>query len=258
METDISKTSKEYTVTYHLKFYSEWHCGSGLGAGADVDALVVKDKNKLPYVPGKTIKGLIREAVENILYFESQTKKEEKEGSKENISLDNAGYHQQWIEQMKEDFIKVFGNSADKDWNIFADSDSKNIKENLQIKSQSFFSNAELEDSLKKLILSDTNSTEEAERYWHFLYNSVASISINEKGVAERQHLRRLETVVPCMLVGRILRVPESFIPVLQKGMQFIKRLGQNRNRGLGRCDMVFKSQTEEPASTLQEGGRYE
>lgn len=255
METDTLNPSKVYTVTYRLKFYSEWHCGSGLGAGADVDALVVKDKNKLPYVPGKTIKGLIREAVENILYFKSQAKKEEKEGIEENTPFDNAGYYQQWAEQMKEDFIKVFGNSADKDWNIFADSDSKDIKENLQIKSQSFFSNAELENSLKELILSDTNSTEEAERYWHFLYNSVASISINERGVAESQHLRKLETVVPCELVGQILKVPGAFVPVLQKGMQFVKRLGQNRNRGLGRCDIIFESQTEEPVMALQEGG---
>lgn len=255
MKTDTLNPSKVYTVTYRLKFYSEWHCGSGLGAGADVDALVVKDKNKLPYVPGKTIKGLIREAVENILYFKSQAKKEEKEGIEENTPFDNVGYHQQWAEQMKEDFIKVFGNSADKDWNIFVDSDSKDIKENLQIKSQSFFTNAELEDSLKELILSDINNTEEAERYWHFLYNSVASISINERGVSESQHLRKLETVVPCELVGQILKVPAAFVPVLQKGMQFVKRLGQNRNRGLGRCDIIFESQTEEPVLALQEGG---
>lgn len=228
METDTLNPSKVYTVTYRLKFYSEWHCGSGLGAGADVDALVVKDKNKLPYVPGKTMKGLIREAVENILKFEG------------------------WTKQKEQDFIVVFGNSADKDWNILTESDFEDI--NLQIKSQSFFTNAELEDSLKEFILSDINSSEETERYWHFLYNSVASISINEQGVAEKQHLRKLETVVPCELVGQILKVPESFVPVLRKGMQFVKRLGQSRNRGLGRCDIIFESQTEESVLALQEG----
>ncbi len=54
-------------ITYKLEFYSDWHCGSGLSAGADVDLLVVKEKNNLPYVPGKTIKGLIREAAEEIM-----------------------------------------------------------------------------------------------------------------------------------------------------------------------------------------------
>lgn len=54
------------TIEYSIKFHSDWHCGSGLAAGADVDALVIKDKDGLPYVPGKTIKGLLREAVDVI------------------------------------------------------------------------------------------------------------------------------------------------------------------------------------------------
>ena len=57
------------TIKYTITFYSQWHCGSGLSAGADVDALVVKDKNGMPYVPGKTVKGLVREAVEDLVQF---------------------------------------------------------------------------------------------------------------------------------------------------------------------------------------------
>lgn len=41
-----------------IEFFSPWHCGSGLSAGADADSLVIKDTNGLPYIPGKTIKGL--------------------------------------------------------------------------------------------------------------------------------------------------------------------------------------------------------
>lgn len=53
-------------IVYTLTFYSYWHCGSGLAAGADVDLLVVKDAAGLPYVPGKTLKGLLREAAEEL------------------------------------------------------------------------------------------------------------------------------------------------------------------------------------------------
>ncbi len=52
-------------IRYSIQFFSPWHCGSGLSAGADVDALVIKDKNGLPYIPGKTLKGLVREAAED-------------------------------------------------------------------------------------------------------------------------------------------------------------------------------------------------
>ena len=54
------------TIKYEIEFFSNWHCGSGLAAGADVDALVIKDKDRLPYIPGRTIKGLLREAVSAI------------------------------------------------------------------------------------------------------------------------------------------------------------------------------------------------
>ena len=53
---------KYVDIIYEIEFFSNWHCGSGLAAGADVDALVIKDKNGLPYVPGRTMKGLLRDA----------------------------------------------------------------------------------------------------------------------------------------------------------------------------------------------------
>lgn len=50
------------TLKYKIELHTYWHCGSGLSRGADLDALVVKDKNGLPFIPGKTVKGLMREA----------------------------------------------------------------------------------------------------------------------------------------------------------------------------------------------------
>lgn len=57
-------------MKYQIIFFSNWHCGSGLAAGADVDTLVIKDRDGLPYVPGRTIKGLLREAVTELGYAE--------------------------------------------------------------------------------------------------------------------------------------------------------------------------------------------
>lgn len=41
---------------------SDWHIGSGKEAGAYADSLTIKDVNGLPFLPGKSIKGLLREA----------------------------------------------------------------------------------------------------------------------------------------------------------------------------------------------------
>lgn len=61
------------TLLYEIEFFSNWHCGSGLAAGADVDALVIKDNYGLPFVPGRTLKGLFREAVENLFEDDEKT-----------------------------------------------------------------------------------------------------------------------------------------------------------------------------------------
>ena len=45
----------KYTIT----FYDYWQSGSGLGAGAKADSLCVKTKEGLPFVSGKTLKGLL-------------------------------------------------------------------------------------------------------------------------------------------------------------------------------------------------------
>lgn len=93
-----------YTITFH----SYWHCGSGLAAGADVDALVIKDKDGLPYISGKTIKGLVREAVDEILTMHGVT-------------------------EASDDYLALFG---------YFDDDKTDMH-----KSESFFTNAELKEA---------------------------------------------------------------------------------------------------------------
>lgn len=176
-------------IQYKIEFFSDWHCGSGLAAGADVDALVVKDINGLPFVPGKTIKGLVREAVENILQFQPN----------ESININ-----------------ETFG--------YFDDQESKE-------KGCIFFSNAELPENQQKAILAN-NAAE-------YLYRSVASTAIGKDGIAVEHSLRKMEVVVPCNLEGTIKNVPDAMKNVMTDGLKFIKRLGLNRNRGLGRCQFI-------------------
>jgi len=52
-------------MKYKIEFFDYWHLGSGMSAGSKLDSLVVKE-NGLPYVPGKTIKGLLRDMFEEV------------------------------------------------------------------------------------------------------------------------------------------------------------------------------------------------
>lgn len=50
-------------IKYKIEMLSDWHIGSGLDGGADADNLVLKDEHNLPYIPGKTVKGLLKDSL---------------------------------------------------------------------------------------------------------------------------------------------------------------------------------------------------
>ena len=54
------------TLPLTLTFLSDWHAGSGYGRPGDVDRLVRRDEDGLPYVPASTLWGLWRDAAESL------------------------------------------------------------------------------------------------------------------------------------------------------------------------------------------------
>jgi CRISPR-associated protein Csx10 len=49
-----------------LTMESDWHVGSGMGRPGSVDRLIARDADDLPYVPGKTLHGIWRDACERL------------------------------------------------------------------------------------------------------------------------------------------------------------------------------------------------
>lgn len=49
------------TISYKITFLDFWHLGSGLSGGARLDSSVIKDSEGFPFVPAKTLKGVLRE-----------------------------------------------------------------------------------------------------------------------------------------------------------------------------------------------------
>lgn len=179
-------------IIYEIEFFSDWHCGSGLNAGADLDALCIKDINGLPFVPGKTIKGLLREAAELIF-----------------------GKNSDFTE-------KCFGKETSKQEN-------GNSPEQIS-KGACYFSNAELSGELQKSLKDDNKKKA-------LLYRKLSSTAIEESGTAKEHSLRKIEVVVPLCLYGEITDIPtEAEREKLTKCLKYIKSLGINRKRGLGRC----------------------
>ncbi len=56
--------------------------------------------------------------------------------------------------------------------------------------------------------------------------------------IAVDDSLREIEVVIPITLEGKILDIPsQEDYDKLEKSLEMIKRMGLNRNRGLGRCE---------------------
>jgi len=51
------------TARLHVAFSNYWHAGSGRGNGFHLDALCLRDDDQLPVLPGRQLKGLLRQAV---------------------------------------------------------------------------------------------------------------------------------------------------------------------------------------------------
>lgn len=55
------------TFVVELHMLSDWHVGAGYGEG-EIDRAVLRDECGLPYVPGKTLRGVLRDACEEVVF----------------------------------------------------------------------------------------------------------------------------------------------------------------------------------------------
>ncbi|MDK9694137.1 MAG: RAMP superfamily CRISPR-associated protein [Sulfurimonas sp.] len=99
-----------------------------------------------------------------------------------------------------------------------------------------YFSNATLDDTTAKQI--KDNDLQEN------LYDIIASTKIDEKtGIAVDNSLREIEVVVPLTLVGEVRDISDEYKEKMTQALKMIKRMGLNRNRGLGRCEFIVEEQ---------------
>ncbi len=192
-------------IKYRIRFFSEWHCSSGLAAGMDMDLLVIKDESGLPFIPGKTMKGLLREAVEEL--FDYTDRKDH------TILFQMFGYSGQQI---------ASGGVLDMDTTA----------------GSSFFSDATLSPALKEKVRQEKGLAE-------YFYCKNSFTAIDRDGIAKEGTLRQIQTTIPCELYGSISNVPLLDFEV-KNVFSYVKRIGLNRNRGLGRCCMELVSMEDE------------
>ena len=105
-------------------------------------------------------------------------------------------------------------------------------KKNKSIAGNAYFENATLAP------------TESGEIVGHglqnFLFKNIASTAIDKNGIADDKSLRTMEVCMPLTLEGSI-KVHAGDEEKIKLAAKWVRHIGINRNRGLGRCKFILE-----------------
>ncbi len=192
-------------MEYTIDFYSNWLIGSGLG-GNSKDGIVLKDDG-CPFIPGRTLKGLFRDAFQECGF-----------GEEEEINLLGHRKHGVEVNEKKKENRqgKLYFGSA------YLPND---LRVNLEKQSKEFING--LYSSKTSNCLSDSKQTVN-----HSLRNLEVIIPL------------KLEAkLTPLESDSEICK---DYKDDLKKALSMIKLMGEKRHRGLGRCIVTFKNSTDD------------
>lgn len=192
------------TIKYNLKLLSDWHCSSGLSSGANADLCLIKDDNGLPFVPGRTIKGLLKDALYEMADIQTEYK-----------------------------------GLCDKYFGVEVDNETKEKTDTKDsIRGKAHFSSAYLPSKEQEDLLNSPALIP-------FLFRNISQTKIDENGIAKSKSLRTIEVCMPLELEGEIANVEQEDVQQIEAALKWTRRLGMNRNRGLGRCQFIVKAKKE-------------
>ena len=210
------------TVIIKFEMLSWWHAGSGMGQGGAADSLVVRDAEGLPYLPGKTVKGLLRDAVQLAEDFDQYNAKGQTTrlfGAADPTTLRPAGINTP-SERVESEPPGRAGGLLGVD-------------------------NALLPENIAGWVRKNAGDRKPT------LFDAFASTALNKDGVAKHGTLRIAEVCPPLVLFGKIEGPDDDeWVGLLKKCVPLIRNLGKQRHRGLGSCDVTIEKSEEIPGAT--------
>ncbi len=196
-----------------IRFDSDWHIGSGAGIPGSVDRQVLRDEDGLPYIPGKTITGVLRDAAEWIAY----------------IRQDVRGDGKDW----KGALAELFGEQQPEPGGGKDGNPARPAKIGV--------SSAEIAPEVRSYILDADNQINISFSF----YTVHPGVKINpETGRAEDNHLFSTERArSDCILYADVLfmdEVSEDGKKLLDDAVKAVRRIGGKRRRGAGECSFEW------------------
>lgn len=177
-----------------------WHAGTGRGDGARADAVVRRSHGGLPFLPGRTAKGLLRDACG---------------------TLRDLGRVRQ------DELVAWFGSEL-----LSRTKDAEEEARYTSVPGALRFSSATLGAEWEAWGAS-RGDTEDHRR---LLFGTLASTAVDEEGVARDATLRTIEVAVPVALIATVEGPDDPrWIAGVRESLPLIRAVGAHRTRGLGR-----------------------
>ncbi len=207
----------------NLNLRSYWRPGTGRGSGSHVDEVADKDRFGCPFVGGKMLKGLMRDAVYRLQHWNS-------------MGLGTAPNEIEVLEIL-------FGSWAYEDMHPRSETRPGLIR----------VSNATIDDATRQWL---TENTEYRQALYHDIYRTAID---RERGVAKQGSLRGEQVAVPMDLTARLLIMHPDELPtvfegsdsetwvyknageIIKSALPLIASIGAGRSRGLGRVVMSLE-----------------
>lgn len=181
-----------------FQMLSYWRVGTGEESGSALDAVCARDKDGLPYIPGRQVRGLFREA-----------------------ATDAIGLN--WIDAHETD---LFGSRQSATADTASDDAHDTNAGTLR------FENASFPTAEKAALIGNTELSRRL-----FEIKRATAIN-RETGTAKNRSLRAEEVAIPMTLIAEVTGMhgaPDGWERHLSESAPLIRAIGNGRNRGLGR-----------------------
>lgn len=199
-------------MTHRLRFDIQgfWHPGTGRGAGTALDAVTHRDSQGLPALPGRSVKGLVRAAIEQAAVL---------------------GWYGSGQDRLAD---RLCG------WRPAVPGEDRG---DLPAAGCLRFADAALPgDVIAALTDPDQGPRRRAGLYRGFSGTAVDPVT----GSAREKSLRGLELIIPLTLFAPVAPIPGHTPPadwpdLLRLALPLLRGLGADRNRGLGRVTVTLE-----------------
>lgn len=206
-----------------ISLLSFWHCGTGRGRSAVLDGIVARDPAGFPYLPGRSLRGLLRDGVRQLEELGCLP------ANSELFLFGDPGFETE----------TVAGNPVPRR----GTRPGRLVVTDARVNRDLVSHMAALPGHERAGLLS-------------MLFRTLTMTAVNEHGVVKHGSLRAIEVAVPLGLTARIELIDRPVLPhapfeneaemeaawadTVGQAAGLVKAVGAYRSRGFGRCCMVL------------------